>query len=46
VAELRTIQAQTLAQIQFLSATEAAGRYGWPGRSGRVILLTSRKYRP
>jgi hypothetical protein len=45
VAELHTISAESLSQIQFLSAMEAAGRYGRPGRLGRVILLTSRRYR-
>jgi hypothetical protein len=45
VAELHTISAESLSQIQFLSAMEAAGRYGRPGRWGGVILLTSRKYR-
>jgi hypothetical protein len=45
VAELRTISAESVSQIQFLSAMEAAGRYGRPGRLGGVILLTSRRYR-
>jgi hypothetical protein len=45
VAELRSIQASSVRQVQFLSAMEAAGRYGRPGRLASVILLTSRRYR-
>jgi hypothetical protein len=44
VAELRTISAGSLLQIQFLSAMEAAGRYGRIGRFAPAIVLTTRKY--
>jgi hypothetical protein len=44
VAELHTISAGSLQQIQFLTAMEAAGRYGRVGRFAPAIVLTTRKY--
>jgi hypothetical protein len=44
VAELRTISAASLQDIQFLTAMEAAGRYGRIGRYAPAIVLTTRKY--
>ena len=44
VAELTTISARSLQQIQFFSAMEAAGRYGRVGSYAPAIVLTTRKY--
>ena len=43
VAELTTISARSLQQIQFFSAMEAAGRYGRVGTYAPAIVLTTRK---
>ncbi|HEV7593918.1 MAG TPA: hypothetical protein VGO33_02890, partial [Gemmatimonadaceae bacterium] len=44
IAELRSISAGSLQQIQFLTAMEAAGRYGRVGRFAPAIVLSTRKY--
>jgi hypothetical protein len=43
VAELSTISARSLQQMQFFSAMEAAGRYGRIGTYAPAIVLTTRK---
>ena len=43
VSELRNVSAGSLEQIQFLSAMEAAGRYGRGGTFAPAIVLTTRK---
>ena len=43
VAELSTISARSLQQIQFFTAMEAAGRYGRVGGYAPAIVLTTRK---
>ena len=43
VAELSTVSAGSLRQIQFFSAMEAAGRYGRVGTHAPAFVLTTRK---
>jgi hypothetical protein len=43
VAELSTVSAGSLRQIQFFSALEAVGRYGRVGTHAPAIVLTTRK---